>query len=824
MTEPTPSALDAFERVFKDVLRQQAFLNIREQDRVREQANKKVFYAIDSNIVAFMCNPVGDALSGDGRILGVGEVFHDDTKERKEDIAASLAYFLSFSLDCKFPFIVFPPMDSEIRSIAEYYRGAVFSPRPSSEGARNYSADDILRQFINRINETGTSITTDQVHSLRDALLMDADALRVLGRLTDLLRKQRFMRSDLAASHPALPATLRAAIRPATDVATMIDVSVRKRRWLEAFNEIGRMPSPRLEHDAEALARVRVANSRLRALGDHDTTLVYLTLDTSILGASRVYSDDEIKEFKPQVRHPRMFLDEPDVLRPKAVNARKIEAGSVDGSTMLSLRDLFLVLIGGFFEDPERLLSFRAEIDLNDAHRKAIHDLFLQFQKEGHGNGLERLRNGWENYETAHSKEPPSSAIDRLRVLLEQEGAQNIVNQVEVLLKEIKVEQSKAWGMFWDANIFTRFTLQSVQLQGQKSIQPRDVPLLCFEQRDHLVEFLNKAKRWMSEPNTFDVGTYLRLREQMLEEDSTGYSDTLAHSYLFALHMQWKSAAILASRAKEIAAEHGNMEPGGANGREAWYFEAFCRRHAKVNQAELPYLLFAVKTAQRIADKEVDAHNTLDPGIAMLHPHDAVFQRYKAEELAIAMTDILMTWHRHLKDGASHAEDHLQPLQGLVTQLQELLNELVEVWRKVDKAPPLPDGHKYLLDKNYRMKILDQTILRLIRNILAISLQVPTLHEMGREAWKTRTKEHMERLARNDRAFEYLDSVNSVFTEIVYLCSEYRYGDETSDRKFEIRKKMDAKMNDIANNDSLLYIFPYDKARYLDIIKKSFGH
>lgn len=797
MTPESEHSILQFERIIKDAMIQSALLEVQHEDKIYQSMGREFFYCIDSNILDLLCDPASMAISTERLKIGVGDVFRQDSEERKKDIAASVAFYISQGLNEGVPLIVFQPIDQEIRKYLDRLQRDFQEPLSSADPERESS----FKSVALRIAEAGVNLMPSDLHKLREAYLADPTVSAVLERFRRLMRSGRILRSDIAAKSPQFPEKVRAALNIGGDTTSMLDISFRKKQWLEAFRVTGRHISVRAEHDAEALARLCIVNSRLRRFSNN-YVLSYLTLDHTIIDAGQVYRDFDNGYAADFIRNPRSFLGEEGVLRPSRV-------GDGEAESTTSLREMFFVLVGGFEQGEKGSTLKIKDADFSRSEKLKI-ETFLRKSPTAIPDLLKR----WSDFEASISAEPPPNAIRKLKSLLDNLSKGHDMSVIEACVQEVRNSQAEAWDAFWETNIGARYLLQSSSNSvGQRNVPSRDVPILCFEDRPILQEFLIKAKRWMLTPEEMDAIEYTRLRQCVLDEDDTGYGDALAHSFLLALHMQWQSAAILAGRAKEIATDRSTMEPGGSNGREAHYFEAFCRRHAFASHEDFHNLRNDVQSAKTIAENEAEVHSKKYPKMAKTFPHDVVPIRFDAELLAIDITEILVAW-----EAGGHRLDILEKLANILGPLQELMRMARLQWRELNgEEEAVPAVPTYLLTRSQRMAILDQTIIRVARNILAIALQLHSAIGVGREVWEVLADEERARRALGDS--NYLDAaqVRSDFMRVVHACAQYIFCGRTA----TVRRELEKIRNEIQKRKPTQFTFSYDKARYLDMIEKA---
>jgi hypothetical protein len=781
--------------LLQDALVQSAFMEAQHQDNIDFESDD-IFYAIDSNILPLISNPADNAIARDKLSFGVGDVFRHDNEDRQRNIAASIGFYLSNSLAVKQPFIVFPPIDLEIRAYLSHlqreYQGRISKPAEDHSNAFSRAAQAIAT--------AGVSLSASHLHSLRDAYLIDGEASAILARANTFLREGKILRSDVAATSAEFPDLIRAALTFKPSVDSMIDLAYRKNQWLKAFDKIGRQPSPRLDRDAEALARLCIANARLqRANGSNAKQVIkYISLDYSILVAAQSYEDQNFENASHLIRHPRCFLGEAGVLglttdTETQVAGRSKEGGHEDNNPQSTLRDILFVLTGSLNNKPSFSKDNLTKFELSPRDQEQ-----LKNENAGLQHAINMFVEKWTAFESQVSNEAPPSAIKKLEDWLGQQPeplVQGNIESLRRLIEEIHALQKKTWDDLWKTNIQTRYLLQSEA--SNEDLPSRDVPLLCFEGRPKLQAFLVQAKDWIENVAAFDGDAYDQQRKDVLTEDPSGYGDALAHSFLLALHMQWETAAILAARAKEIALTEGTNKPGGPNGREAFYFEAFCKRHGKQSANELHNSRKEVAQAQDIFNAEVVLFEAEQPEIAAVYPHDVISLRFDAELVANEMTEALTNWW----DKQDDIRDELVALMSRFVVLQmQCLAKIAQLNGLKDEPP---DNASYLIPKRQLLQIANQTLSRVQRNIVAIALQAGEVNEESRNAWKSIQSD------------ESKTNPKSFYLKILYTCGQVVFDGQVDHR---IRSKLNSLKSELASVLSVQLTFKYDRERYTKMI------
>jgi len=603
---------------YRDAALQRHLMQPRIDDRKRIGEGWRLFHAVDSNVVGYYLDPLRHARKRPHLAIGLGDIFALDTIVAQQAIAVLVADYPFQSLDPGTPLLALSPISSEIRGLFEAHMASALGagkPRmPDEELARQLNALDLDRLNLR---------DRDLIHQ---AIILQHLSTSTADRLFDLTRDVRIFGGDRAnaKSHSA---ALADALRYAATTGEMIGFAQRKHQWLRRLAHVGRSNKPRDERDAEAMARLELCNERLRAGGVFER-LLYITGDSMLIEASSYHTwedDDGVSNFATSfLRHPRAYLDEPEVMRP--LDREK----ELDGETLFGW---LTVLLGRIDELAPDLVLRGGTIQFPGA----VNDIIKQVADDD-PNAAEKILERWRNFAAKVTQDPlaPKSHVSRLAELLNNDA---IAAHLQDARSVVEQEIAERWTKVFYVSAGARLALESMMPTGTyEGPLEREVPRLVFEDRPKLSAFLRSGGRWLDQDLRFDHQRYEGMRKDVRDEDPSEYGDYIGHAYLLAQQAQWKTASILAGIASSRVRGIDRYDPEQSNGRESHYLEGYCARLASVDKADLENARLLVLKALRIQEEEGVV------AAAEAYPYEIAVERFEAELLVIEAAEALYDW------------------------------------------------------------------------------------------------------------------------------------------------------------------------------------
>jgi hypothetical protein len=731
----------------------------------------KIYHAVDTNIFALYLDPERHAVETEERVAGVGEIFRKDERERKESIAAALGEFIWNQLQPGVPLLLVPPINQEIDNSVGYY------VREFEQRDRNESVE--LAQIQKQLRKHNHQLSEEDLQTLRHAVMVDSSAAAAMRRMKFLFSELRLKSADSELPRSAFNDAIRSAVRSAMNIPEMFEFSQLKDAWQDRLRKVGRARGPTADHDFETMARLELYNNRLSREGDGKTILLYITTDTSLFNAGETYKvcQNSTTFARRFLRHPRAYLNEPEVLRPTRVIDHRPEAS-------VTLAEWLQVLLGRLDELGEIHSLRKGRIKWSAKAIKAIDELASKDQQ-----AASKILDEWSKYEAAASLELPDSYMRGLSSAAAG-GKDLFLAQLQELRPQIQRKKDLAWENCFYVSTSARFILQVI---GGTGAPAREVPSLVFESRPKLLSFLNDAKKWFDKEEEFSLQAYQEHRAAVIGEEHNRYGDYLSHAYLMALQMQWRTAAIFAARAREHVPD-GPPVPTRSNGREALYFEAFCRRYSANTLDDLDELEPLLDKAGFIAASEIAF---ADKEGWILNP---VVERFQAERFALRISRLLFQW--------KNADDKGKP--DFLAQMAEMIPDLYRFYkaanRRIQELPESGEGLNRHIPISKQREALQDVSIRTLRNILAIGLQVPSARKQAENAWRE--------LLTIDRDRAVFKRRGSFISEFFYWSSLAHFG-ETREVRRDARRKIKNEFSEHVMEKNK--VFPYDVKRFLDI-------
>ncbi|WCM28581.1 hypothetical protein NDN01_06570 [Sphingomonas sp. QA11] len=755
---------DTLTNCYKDAALQRYLMQSRDGDRKLIEAGWRLFYAVDSNVVGFFLEPHRHAVRSVDRRIGLGDIFQLDSLRNQHDISVLVADYPILSLDMGCPLIAIEPINEEIRAIYERHSTAFFA---AQEGHLNG------QQLADRLNALDIDKLSpkDRV-LLTHAVTLDHPVVAAADRIYSLTRAGRILSSERVSGRTHSPELARA-LRMSATASDTIAFALGRAKWLGVFAHVGRQKDGRAQRDAAALARLELCNTRLRNAGVRQR-LHYITGDSFLLEAAEGVPWEEvggIDTFAAAfLRHPRAFLDEPEVLQPTE------EDRSEEGTT---LANWLKVLLGRIDQSTPNLRPVDGHISFSDE----VIGMMNQVVAEDDG-AAERILNRWREFtrRVADTGVAPKANVERLTALLHNQAA---IDEVERLRNQLEAEVEEAWTKVFYVSAAARLALEVAAHDGGYDVPDREVPRLVFQARPALAHFLREAGRWFIPGGEFDHATYEAMRQAVRREDETQYGDYVGHAFVLAQQGQWKSASILAGLATSRVHGRNDFAPQKSNGRESAYLQAYCTRLTSRSPDDLAKAFQFIDRALEIAG--VEQEHTVALGLV----HEAVSERFEMERFVLRATMALYQWQ------AGNADYLRLTFEELLPEIQDLADRI---------RVKLSNLHEHPLNADYDPKMIEIALVsvlgRCLRTSLGMRFHLGDFGEVSRQIWT-----ELDTYCDHNKA-------PSQFSE--FLC---RVGRATFDEQISWRHRR-------KNLDALAFrlparILPYDRNRYDTILNRA---
>jgi hypothetical protein len=630
----------------------------------RLQAKRFHYYAIDTNIIYFIGQPITKVMLQEKinpkynyihnfdqrQVPHIGSIFRSDSVDFHLIVGASLARYISSYLtgpnSLLLPTALWPEVDTMLAHFATM-----------DDPVTLKLADKLFTQLLAR--------TVDGLLAQLDFEVTDGDAIRRslrvliqqkigrhqgLGRLQDMLRGGRI---DSLAARPVktLSRQRRLLADWQSEQRELEDRLVRD--WDAALLKAGKKSSPHRHLDARALTQIQLRNMFAEELNSSER-VIYVTADAHVLlAAADMPADGTEGSFaEAYVRHPISFLNDiglgfgtiPDV---RQTNPADEPASILDWIDVLLAESTDLQSRSDSNAANEIRLGWRALSKVQEDQ------LFVQLGIEE----IERL---------AHNE---ISAGDPKRA---------VANLQEAAMKG----EADAWRRCFDVGI----ELALRKNQSDHQLATRSSPPICFEAWPEAGAAIEQFKLWGADgvPTRKE---YDEVRKQLeTGEDKTGYAYYLASAAFFAARGDWEPAAGLAAFSRSVANQHGFGKGNGANGREANYFEAVARRHLAKSPADLARSAELLGECLRIYTNE----KAIWAGRMGIVP-----ERFDLEKLDFSQTEFLFRWHAGM--APAEVEAVIGSLLAGYGRLQETLAPQVDSWLHSQIPKPILGSEGYAL-------------------------------------------------------------------------------------------------------------------------------
>jgi hypothetical protein len=783
-----------------DAATQWNYMRPRQMDIEEAKKGRTFIYAIDTNVITFWGNPEEFARSrrSDRILLGAGQIFHSDTPELSSAISRGLAGFIFSGGLSKLPLLIVPPTHLEIEAVVL-----------ALAGSAQHEQSTIDHTLSQKIKEQEQLLLSEgfSVEQLREiAPRLQELLFHNLGPPSEARRISRVLtdRRAVPLSVIDLPLEIKDVLRPSTAFRGWYAYSQKRQGERDYKAGVGAPESEgwdrRLEksagyrdtklrdHDADVLARLEAWNETLAKLqissgGQVNWRVLLITFDHRMFRAAVAYkpswlTHDFAESF---LRHPRAFLDEEGVLR---VIGKDLEGESG------RIADWLRLLLGSVSTTENESAEYVRD-------RTIIPRQILEaVQRLGDAaeTKTEELVSDWADFtrDTVAANPPTEfdlSGLDSVR----RHGASALREAVRKLDQQIA--EARLESLQYCINAMTELGFE-LDFRSKRRVRARSVMPIFFERWPRAEAFIKAVGEWGQDE--FDSKEYEDGVSRLREDDPTEYAFYLAHAALFAGRGRWRSGALLASRASESIRLIDPTKRSGANGREAAYFEAACRRHSAKSTADLGPCGPLVEQAIKIFEFEQKS----EPGL------DVAAERFEAEVLALRLDRLLFI--RFAVDGGSPAaavvEDSFSILSREYAKLLEKVDEFIA-------HPPKGDLGGNRSPKEVRVRLRN----RLLLNLVALGLMRESDAEICSHSQFA--IQRVEELS-NAGQFDMIDRRSRNFSIFHYwtaTCGRIRML-AGSARATQLKKTLD----DFFRVEMSLIdytVFPYDKMRFEEMRK-----
>ena len=650
-------------------------------DRELDANGWKTFHAVDADVVKLYGTPVNLARRRGGR-PGYAEVFADDPEDGSYAIAERLADHIFFALPpADAPLLVIPPIDGEVRAMLE-----VLAVRLGSEPEGPHLDEEALAAFTARLEDAigakaPPDVLSDVLHNVARLVALRGEGPESeYRRLNEILALDRIVPThSVDKAEGCFPKPFIATLKETRSMSDILQHARLSADWLKRIappdtpdRRVSTHRHSRFVHDSDAMARLEIWNSRLH---EHRIRIVYITGAVHLIGAalSHVGEDDQ-DFFTKYIRHPRYYLASPDVVVSSRGSEQRSGEEEDDGdevgrSQIQGWIETFIVDCRIDSSDLDvRDYRFRLDPRSEEVARNAF-QANSQLDQE--------VMDKWRRYLSTLSSSyvPPEIVQERIQddlvLAAKREAYRNWRSVRRNLEQQIEEEKDGAWEACFQSAASAGFFVQSAAIDG--NLPPRLVPVLVLGRWPKTEEFVRSLTSWNREANVnsreYEDGVQ---RVKVETQDEFSYAFYLVHAALSAARGNWKTGAILSTRAVEKKARHPSVHDPEAvgHGREASYLAAYCLRHVARNFPDLD-------EAERYIDRAILLHQRetgLNPDLKALP------ERFDAEKLALEMTR--MCFHRYqagagsLQPSGGSQAPAGQDWLGIRTRCQELRSRL----------------------------------------------------------------------------------------------------------------------------------------------------
>lgn len=597
-----------------DAALQALFMRSRRQDLVDQVSGMKFIYGVDANVVRYWGNPRSNASNWTNHI---GRIFRTDEDQLATATSWGILTFIFEHLGRgPFPLLVIPPIDTELAAILEALHEA--DPEKPQKMVR-----EELETLSDRLRDHLTPVELGKINlKLQDLLLQEIGEHGALRRI--LLLFTRLVVARLEDVKPRLPDKLREAVLPDAGVLHQwFEYSAAKSGrgsgsnrldgWMDRLSRAGTWRLEKLmDHDAEVLARLEVWNRKLidQKIG---WRMLYITADYRLFCAASQHFPSELAGVSfadAYLRHPRAYLSEDGVLGSVEGAAADQESATESVGDWLTLLTQPAKATYGELLDPsskrievpETIRAFSEQIAQNPVHAGKTGDVVA-----------DELEKKWRRFVQGSLVTNPVSDAGLLGLWRDQKRpAHEFRRAVDEAHERLERDRRRTLRDY--LKVTTRLGRKFEAVQSAKPLI-RSVAPIYFEDWRAANESIATMSQWSDD--RVDEESYQKALDLIERDDRTSYAFYLGNAVFFAARGRWRSAALVAKRARRIGIRfHMGVafakEARGAHGREAAYFEATCLRHQATERSALSPAREVLGEAEDILKREIEAGQYTD--------------------------------------------------------------------------------------------------------------------------------------------------------------------------------------------------------------------
>lgn len=591
-----------------DAALQALFMRSRRQDLEDEGLGLKFVYGVDANVVRFWGNPRSHSSN---RVNHVGRIFRTDEDRLATATSWGLLTFIFEHIGRgKYPLLVIPPIDTELAAILEALHDAdPDKPRPEVRLE--------LEKLTERLKKDLTPTELGKLNlKLQDLLLQEIGEHGEFRRM--LLLFTRLVLARLDDVKGRLPDDLREVLLPSRAVLSQWYEYGKARSgegrgenrlegWMDRLPRAGTWRLEKLmDHDAEVLSRLEVWNRRLIS-ENVGWRMLYITADHRLFRAASHHFPLELsgRSFaEAYLRHPRAYLSEDGVLGP----VEDIGDG-VDPDTEESVGEWLTLLTQPAKATFGELLDTSSRtVEVPDTIRSFSEQLASDpSRSDSSGDGVaDELEKKWHRFAQGALVTNPVRATALSGLGRDQQRPAHelirIVNEAHD-----KLERDRRNTLRDYLKVTTALGRKFEAVQSRKPLIRSVAPVFFEDWRDASAS-IALMSNWSDDQ--VDEANYQAALDLIDHDDRTPYAFYLGNAAFFAARGRWRSAALVAKRARRIgigfhAGDAFESKAKGAHGREAAYFEATCLRHLATERAALGAARECLGEAEEILGREI---------------------------------------------------------------------------------------------------------------------------------------------------------------------------------------------------------------------------
>ena len=606
MSDERPTKL---EWQMRDLEALRAQLLARAKDLAAERyEEKRYLYAIDTNVVYFLAQPVAQTLGQNKldpaehylygsreQLPHIGSVFRADPMHFHLVIGLALARFIIESLPATsplyFPDALYVETDALLAHLA-----ASDGPGLLELAAKN--AKLLAERALGPLRARD-----DVDSSVYDALEAELRKLvrQRIGREEGLLRLEMLFNGPI---QPLLSRGVPGRVLRSGSFADLRqqvqgEVNAFATTWDDELKAVGKLSEPHRKVDADALAQIQYRNEMSYDHGNVERIL-YITSDAQVTAAARNVMMSDGRNFADAcIRHPSAYLNDIGL----GIGRSKLVSETRTNTEPASLLDWVEVLLA------------RRDVQTEDQAAAADH-----------------IRTSWAALSNIQEGQLFFDlGLPEIEDVLGQHLARGSVEDALTSLRSESVSrEADAWQKCFDvaAELALRSPIREVP------IATRSAPVICFEAWSGAGRAVEQFKVW-GYKGLSSRAEYQRCRALLWSIDPTGYAYYLAFAAFFSARGDWGPAASLAAFAREMAFRDVAIDRGGANGREGAFFEAACRRHTATARTDLARVKDLLDECERIYAVERERFAS---GM------EVVPERFDLERIDLEQTELLFNW------------------------------------------------------------------------------------------------------------------------------------------------------------------------------------